>query len=398
MPFAGKSYTWQLIGPDSVSVTDICFGVALPYMMLCAENGMYLYNYSTQETEFYTYGLPVIGATHLNAEKFIVAMGDGSWSDGLWTFDLQTHEFEVIEWKPDPAFLYYCEHNSTYYAGFHFGGLLSSTDGLSWIEIPYFNGKSCVEMCSWEDHLVISTASNIAGIHYSDDSGESWSESDYWPPLTYDMQFSPEGVLYAIHPGISYSSGLYKSYDYGQTWDIEFWWGMMSAVGFDVFGNKFVGLDTQDPWLFGIAYFEMEAITEPNFIMFNEGLGNTFINKIKTNPTMSAPVLFVCTEGGAYYSYNIVIGEEEIIRPDEEIVVSPNPAFTSEQISISTPEIKGQVNIQLFSNSGKRVLQKKINNIENLKINLDLPEIKPGVYFLKLTTVKEKFTEKIIVQ
>jgi hypothetical protein len=364
-------------------------------MVLCAENGMYLYNYSTQETEFYTYGLPVIGAAHLNAEKFIVAMGDGSWSDGIWTFDLNTHQFEVIEWKPDPAFLFYCEQNATYYAGFHFGGLLSSTDGLTWTEVPYFIGKSCVAMCSWGDHLVVSSASNIAEIHYSNDSGESWSVSFMNPPHTYEMQFSPEGVLYAVLPGVTMSSGLYKSYDYGSTWDIEFGSGGMSAVGFDVFGNGFVGWNPGD---YGLAHFEMIGMYEPELTFFNEGLGNIFINKIKTNPTMSAPALFVCTEGGAYFSYDIVIGEEENVEQNTEIVIYPNPAFTSEQISISNPEIKGQVTIQLFSNSGKRVLQKTIETIENSKTNLDLPEIKPGVYFLKLTTVKEKFTEKIIVQ
>ncbi len=63
----------------------------MPYMVFCTDDGMCLYNYSTYETNFYTYGnLPIQSATHLNAEKMLVILGDGSWSDGIYTFDIQT--------------------------------------------------------------------------------------------------------------------------------------------------------------------------------------------------------------------------------------------------------------------------------------------------------------------
>lgn len=398
LPFAGKSYTWELIGPDSVNVTDICFGVAMPYMVLCAENGMYLYNYSSHETTFHTNGnLPIQGAAHLNADKFIVVMGDGSWSDGIYKFNLQTQQFEVIEWIPNPAFLYYCEQNSTYYAGFHYGGLYSSADGLTWSEIPYFNGKSCVEMCSWEEHLVVSEQSNINNIHWSADSGDLWTLSEN--SIGYlSVNFNHDGVLYAIIPEGSMSSGLYKSFDYGNIWDIEFWWFNLSTIGFDVFGNKFVGLKTQAPDLYGLAFYEINANWEPSFIMFNEGLGNIYINKIKTNPVMSALNLFVCTEGGVYYSYDIVIGEEEKAEQNNDFTIFPNPIKSSNVLNISIPQTDKLIDIQLFSIFRKSILEKNIVNPINSNIQLELPDVEAGIYYLYLSSDKENFTRKLVIK
>ncbi|OQX78711.1 MAG: hypothetical protein B6D61_04840, partial [Bacteroidetes bacterium 4484_249] len=137
LALAGHAYTWNPIGPDSANISKICFGIGLPYWVLCADNGMYLYNYNTNECDFYTYGLPVNGATWLSFDKMLVVMGNGSWSDGIWTFDFETHQFEVVEWFPNPNFLLYDDFNNTYWAGFQFGGMMKSTDGLYWDSIPY---------------------------------------------------------------------------------------------------------------------------------------------------------------------------------------------------------------------------------------------------------------------
>ncbi len=312
LPFSGKSYTWELLGPDTVNVSEICFGVAMPYWVICADNGMYLYNYSTHETTFHSNGnLPIQGAAHLNADKFIVVMGDGSWSDGIYTFDINTLQFEVVEWIPNPTFLYYNEQNATYYAGFHFGGMYSSSDGLTWDEIPYFSGKSCVCMCNYGNHLAVSEVSNLYNIHWSDDGGESWNQSPGGSPMITNMRFSQEGKLHGIFPDYSNSSGLWYSDNYGNNWDVEFWSDNMSAVGFDVFGHIFVGWESATAGNEGIAYYNPNA-GPPGLNYYNIGLGNLNINGIKTNPTMSAPALFVCTEGGVYFSYDLFVGSRQL--------------------------------------------------------------------------------------
>lgn len=401
LPIIGKSYTWELIGPDSVNVTDICFGVAaMPYWVICADNGMYLYNYSTHETTFHTNGnLPIQGATHLNADKFIVVMGDGSWSDGIWTFDINTMQFEVIEWIPNPTFLFYVEQNSTYYAGFNYGGLYTSTDGLNWEAMPFFADKSCEYMATYENHFVISEAGNIndGHIYWSDDAGLNWTETFNWPPTTYDMHFSADGILYAVLPGVTMSSGLYKSYDYGNTWDIEFWGLTLNSVGFDVFGNKFVGWHSQNAQVYGIAYYEMEEMFEPSFTFYNEGLGNTFINRIRTNPTMSAPALFVCTEGGVYYSYDLVVGEKEVTK--EKIEIYPNPVFSDGKLNIILPENCKGIHTKLYNGNGDLVLEKNIsNNLSNQNNQIQLPDVTAGIYYYHISFGGNNVVKKLIIK
>ncbi|MCD4665771.1 MAG: hypothetical protein K8R68_10925, partial [Bacteroidales bacterium] len=79
------SYTWQSFGPDTIHAINACFGVGSSYGIICSPDGMYLYDDNSQEWNFYTKaGLPVWEATHLNANKILVIIGDGSWSDGIY--------------------------------------------------------------------------------------------------------------------------------------------------------------------------------------------------------------------------------------------------------------------------------------------------------------------------
>ena len=110
------SYTWISFCPDTIHANNICFGVGSWKGVICTDEGMYLWQEDIEEWSFYTYGLPVVGAAYLDAERILVAMGCGTYSDGVYAFNLQTHEFEVLEWVINPNFLiqsfptgkYYC--------------------------------------------------------------------------------------------------------------------------------------------------------------------------------------------------------------------------------------------------------------------------------------------------
>ncbi len=96
MPIIGFSYTWVPFSPDTINATNIVFGVGGWHGVICTDDGMYVYEEDIQEWVFYTYGLPVKGVAFLDNEKFLVAMGNGTYSDGVYTFDRTTHQFEVI--------------------------------------------------------------------------------------------------------------------------------------------------------------------------------------------------------------------------------------------------------------------------------------------------------------
>ncbi|MCD4698153.1 MAG: T9SS type A sorting domain-containing protein [Bacteroidales bacterium] len=399
LSFSGKAYTWNILGPDSVNATNICFGAAFPYWVICTDDGMYFYNYSTQESTFYTNGyLPIQGATHLNAEKMLVVMGDGSWSDGIYTFDLQTFQFEVVEWIPNPAFLIWNDQSETYYAGFYFDGLYSSSDGLTWNQIPYFSGKSCACMCYYGDHLVVSEVSNIYNIHWSDDAGINWNQSPGGSPLITDMWFNQQGKLYGIFPLYSNSSGLWRSNDYGNTWNVVFWSDNMSAVGYDVFGNIFVGWESPTSGNEGIAYYD-PTVPPPGLTFFNNGLGNTNINRILINPIMSAPALFVCTDGGVFLSYDIIVetGQEKEKQP--QFSIYPNPAYDHFYLDINL--CNGQtsgLSISIYTCTGSKLAEYKKKLISGeIRLQIKTGHMPSGIYYCELKSGTDIITRKLII-
>jgi len=380
---SGFAYSWNQMGTVQMNASKICFGITFSDFVICAEDGFYLYNISTHETTFYTYGLPVTGAAYLDEERILITMGDGSYSDGIWTFDLQNHQFEVVEWVIYPNFLYHDDLTGSYWVGSDWGGLFKSQDGLNWEEDIDFLAKPCGTMTGYGEHLVVTAIANLSNIYWSDDSGETWNASEIFTVIS-DMSFCPNGLLYGVYPDNSNSSGLWKSEDFGNTWQIVFYANNMRAVGFDCFGNPFLGWKEN----LGIASFDASA-PPPGLTWLNEGLPNLNINKIQVNPTMSAPALFVCTEAGVYVSQDYWLGLDE--KEQNEISILPNPATDFIKI-----ESKNRMSSLEFSSiSGKRILEMSIN--ENQQ-QLDVSHLEAGIYLLEIEAEGKFFVRKLVVK
>jgi len=387
LTLSGFAYTWDPLAPDSANITRFAFGVGLPYFVMCSDDGMYLYNYSTQECEFYNYGLPVKGAAWYSFDKMLLVMGDGSYSDGIWTFDFNTHEFEVVEWYPNPNFLIFDDFNNTWWAGFQFGGIMKSSDGSNWEEVPYFDGRSPYCMDYYGEKLVVSEVSNIYGVHYSGDGGETWQETTGPDLMISDMDFDGNGVLLGVMPGPSFSSGIWKSEDFGESWEVLFYaWGL-SSVCHEVFGDLFVGWE--ETW--GIARY-VPNVPPTEFIYLNEGLSSTNINSIQVNPTMSAPAIFVATDQGAYMCYDYMVGVNEPEYAHEiQIGLFPNPARDKIFIECET-EINS---LKIFNASTKLIFEQ---SYKGNQLIVDVSLFSPGIYFFEVTALSGKLVRKILIQ
>jgi len=396
-PLIGFSYTWVPFCPDTIHANTICFGVGSWKGVICSPDGMYLWEDDIEEWTFYTYGgLPVKGVAYFNSEKILVAMGEGTFSDGVYTFDLETHEFMVVEWIINPNFLLHYFPTNTYYVGYQFGGMFESSDGLTWTEIPYFSGKSCAAMDFYDNHLVVLEVSNLHGIYWSDDYGENWQESTGSIPMITELKFSLEGDLYGIFPDYSNSSGLYSSNDFGQTWDLEFWSDNMSAVGFDAMGTVFVGWESPTANNEGIAIYN-PGVPPPSLSYLNEGLPNININKILLNPGMSAIAIFCCTDGGVYLSYDYMVGQEENITQPDQINIYPNPVSFGKKIRIENTELLSLKHLEIYSNSGKLLFDKELNNCAEAELEIDLFDFQSGIYFIRIKTSKSEITKKLVI-
>lgn len=401
------SYTWVPFCPDSIKANNICFGVGSWKGVICADEGMYLWEDDIMEWSFYTYGLPVVGATYFNATQILVTMGCGTFSDGVYTFDLVTKQFENVEWMINPNFLvtYPVLDETTdlftdeYYIGCQFEGLYRSVDGLNWTEVTYFSDKSCSYMDFYDNHAVITEVSNLHSVFWSDDYGVTWQESTGNIPMITDFKFSFYGDLYGVFPSYSNSSGLYSSDDFGQTWSLEFYSDNMSTMGYDAMGTVFVGWESPTSSNEGIAIYTPNTVP-PNLAFLNEGLPNTNINKILLNPTMSAIAIFCCTDAGVYVCYDYMVGEEENLSKSNSVSIYPNPVKDGMHIHFNTVETVNDLStIEIYNNRGVKVDEIKPENTfsSDLVIQWNKGNLPAGVYYLVIKTQKETWSEKFVI-
>ncbi|HLG41151.1 MAG TPA: T9SS type A sorting domain-containing protein [Chitinophagaceae bacterium] len=84
------------------------------------------------------------------------------------------------------------------------------------------------------------------------------------------------------------------------------------------------------------------------------------------------------------------------------IKVYPNPVISGTNINIGCQKLKeGYYSLQLSNLSGQQVLNKQTwIDSEMQVLNIDIPKVSAGVYFLKLTNkeTNKRFTQKIIIQ
>jgi hypothetical protein len=133
--------------------------------ILCTEG---LLIRTDEEWELYeNAGLTAYNAIKLNDENLLMLFGGGSNSDGVYIFNLNTHDFEHIEWFDNPFFLYYNQIAQRYYVGCD-EGLYCSHNGLKWVRDNSFNIGSCYSMSTQIDDFVIVNEQAIYNWQYTE--------------------------------------------------------------------------------------------------------------------------------------------------------------------------------------------------------------------------------------
>ena len=353
------AYMWENIGPSDLQVNNfntVFYNILVE--ILCSSDGIHI-NEGGNWVEYTCVSLPAWSAVGLDPNNILVLFGDGSWSDGVYKFNLSTHLFYVAEWIPFPNFMLYCTTNNTYYAG-GLNGMWKSTDGLNWSEIGYFNLKDCVAMAYFENHFVISADSEI---YYSPDIGATWNLVQPGSPLICDLTFHANGTIYGIFPGPSNSSGLWSSNDFGVSWNVEFWSDFMSSIGIDIEGNIFVGWEI-------LGFMEGVALWDPilhELEFFNEGLPNLNINKITYHPYIESLNIVCCTDSGAYMLTDytgVGFEENELEITNYKLQNYPNPFNPTTTISFSIPK-ESNIEISIYNIKGQKV-KELISDIRQL--------------------------------
>ncbi|MCX6272308.1 MAG: T9SS type A sorting domain-containing protein [Bacteroidetes bacterium] len=378
---------WIHYGPSGITANNVCFNADQQgHTVICSSDGLYVTDVAGANSSYYSYGgLPVWDALgNFSADSFFLVQGNGSFSDGIYSFNTVTQQFTVLEWCYKPHFIVW--NPLGFYVAGHQTGLLKSLDGHTWTAIPFFEGKDCKTMTVVPPLFCAVSFSDSSSNHLalSTDGGITWNLSVNAPPLS-DIIFDEiSGHGYGIFPGISNSSGLWESSDWGMNWNNLFFSDYINAVGTDVMHHIFLGWDHPISNIAGVAFWNPASLTP---VPCNNGLTNWHIFKFKINPILSSIKIFCCTGDGVFFMDSSTVGLNQDERNESGSLLFPNPAREMCYLLLNEKTgLLGKLSISIINPQGK-LIRKLIENLivaNNPIVLPDLSFLSPGFYFIKL--------------
>lgn len=389
------AWEWEPYGPEDIKANKICFfNFSLTNPVICVDSGMYTITENFGNFEFYSYSnMAVIeaAAPGFDQDSIFLIMSDGSWSDGIYSFNILSKQFNILHFCYHPNFIIYEEVDSLFYVGFEYG-LLVSDDGFNWTTVSFFENKTCIDMEILGDYLVVATSEENNNTFLSDDKGLTWTEleGENITELTVSHWFN--NSLYGISEGESYNCGLYQLDFSSFVWDNVFYSTQMNAIGMNSGGVLYVG------WHSGVSPDEGIASCFPELEFLNDGLPDLNINAISSPMIFGATVVYCCTDSGVYSRVLSVSVPENNV--DDKISIYPNPVSDQAKIRINSMNFFNEIiSISIFNNWGKKVeeLNSEHSSTKSIEMNWNKDNLPAGVYYLVVKTAKEKISEKFII-
>jgi hypothetical protein len=372
---------WSLLGPSDAKVYDYA---GIPEHVLGTENGLYID--SADAWKNYSNGLPILDVYQLNTDTLLLVMSNGSWSDGLYAFNLKTKTFDVVYYCGFPSFIYYEPIVPTFFLG-TLQGCFISDDGRSWTEIAALHSLECYSMVSYEGEMAITTSDGIYwhAVYLS----YPFQKSEGSPVLT-ELANDYNGHFWGVLPGSSKSAGVWISNDFGKTWVKEFYEENLSAIFWN--GNLLVGWESANYTHQGVAKWD-SLNKQLNFI--NNGLPAAKINRFSTNELMNCVNVICCTDSGAYFTCNIMQSEINNVSrflPQEFKLIQnyPNPFNPETTIRFELPR-NFHITLEIYNLLGQKIVTLFNGNKATGSYSLKWDgkdqkgnDVASGIYFYKL--------------
>ncbi|RLD54664.1 MAG: hypothetical protein DRJ05_14230 [Bacteroidetes bacterium] len=355
--------------------------------MICVDTGIYIItDYNGNSWEYHNFRAVDAISPGYGSDSLIVLMNEGGYSDGIYSYNIETGLFNVIDYWYKPNFILANNSLNQFYVGYE-NGLAFSEDGITWTDVAFFETLKCIDMEIENGNYVVSTLFFINNTFLSQDGGNNWF-SIVGVDIFGLASHSNSGI-YGVSPDFSPNCGLNKLNANNLEWENLFPSQTFSALGTDNMGIPFVGWHDGTPPFEGIAKYEGSDL-----VFYNDGLPNLNINYISSPMILGATVIYCCTDSGAFERL-LSVGIQETNEADN-LSVFPNPITNQATIKLNFKKTNGINNsISVYNNQGKIV--DEIKTGINTEIIWDRGSLPSGIYYLVFEIRKERFTEKFII-
>jgi len=273
--------------------------------------------------------------------RIFCAFGCGSYSDGLYEFDVTTQEFELIDWYFYPHFLK--KLSSGFYYGYGYnmdGGLLHSANGEEWTEIDFFNNKDVTDIEENGDGKLFISAGNE--IYLENEGSYTFLTTPSLIKDIYVRDYPNDDEIYIASGGGSYSDAIYRvEYENNEITGLTYICGLFQPNKIYEYENYLV--------VGCIDYFSNLFLVEPEengqVQEIGEELGIEGAYCFDLAP-INTPNFMVGTDIGVFLATNLTSTDDQQIETVSFVDLSnyPNPFNPSTTINFS---IKNDSNVEL---------------------------------------------------
>lgn len=392
---------WELVGFENSNVTCIAQHPQDTSVVLAAlADSLFQSTDGGDSWSFLVHfnGLPINRVMYdpTFCDTVYALIGNGSYSDGIYRSTNGGNAWSVLEWflfprcmviPSLPPFFMLVGCDST--------GIFKTEDGGStWL--PWNNGLTdfhiySLAFCNPFDSFPIFYAGTTHGLFYK--SWNGWIQAIGIPTdlrVSSISYHSTQQIGFAAVTGGSWSDGIYRSTDYGQSWQVVDWWIYPSCVALNplwqYYPSDTCGVFAGDSGL-GVKYSSDCGNTWQEV---NSGLANLYVNALSFHPQDSMR-LFAATQGGLYrYGYQPGIVEHVAFDADKGFSISKKILRANEPVPV---RIDGQCVIEIFDATGRAVRREWLGE-EATHIS---PIQHTGVYYVLLSNARNSCREKIII-
>ena len=328
---------------------------------------------------FDTQNLPVKSIYVQSSTYLLVAMGDGTDSDGLYGFNLDSQQWNLVQWFSEPNFITFNPANSLYYLG-DSSGLYQSDNGTLWQHINLMGNAVCSSIDFYDNYLVANCGTQV---FCSADNGVNWSLTN-GVNLT-DFHYTAETYLFGIMNVGSDSDGIWCSADFGQSWFACHYCSCVCELGPDFNGCLTIGRSESDvPAQYVALYHPGEQICFCNHVYLDSP-----VLQMDVFPWVNTPSFYVLNGQGCFFITDFLTDNDDALIPEllrPNLSVYPNPAFSYASLKIAG-KLRGNEALSLYNLKGQLIraipVSNDVSGLERIS-SLDLADLPAGIYLLCL--------------